>query len=703
MSKSVAKTTDLRKDGHRDLLIEIGTEELPPKALQALSNAFEEGMRYGLQESHLGNPGIKQYASPRRLALLIEGLPESTPDRTIEQLGPAVSAAFDEDGCPTKAAQGFARKWGVKVENLQTEETGKGSRLVYRDKQPGQATQSLIPDIVREALDKLPIPKRMRWGDLDAQFVRPVHWVILLFDDEIIDAEILGVKTGRETRGHRFHHPDPISIPAPAEYEVLLESEGKVIADFARRRITVRAQVEEAAAKHQARAVIDDDLLDEVTAMVEWPVAITGRFDERFLEVPQEALISTMKTNQKYFHLVDKQNRLLPYFITISNIESKQPEQVQKGNERVIRPRFADAEFFWNQDRQTPLAKRLDSLNSVVFQQQLGTLYDKTRRVSKLAGYIAQQLQGNKQLAIRAAELCKCDLMTEMVGEFPELQGIMGRYYAEHDGEDPQVAWALDDYYKPRFAGDDLPNDIISQALALADRLDTLLGIFAIGQIPTGDKDPFALRRAGLGVLRILIEKQLDLDLRDLLQQAAKNFDKSIKAVTTIDALIAFILERLRAYYRDQKIRPDVLDAVTSNHPTRPLDIEQRLKAVNHFRQLEEAKSLAAANKRIGNILKKIDGKLPDKINSKLLQDSAEIQLFEKLTGLQQQVTEQVNNGEYQKALSQLASLRQPVDNFFDSVMVMVDDDKLRNNRIALLNNLHQLFLKIADISKLQE
>ncbi len=702
MSKSVTKTTDLRKDGHRDLLIEIGTEELPPKALQALSNAFEEWLRYGLQESHLGNPGIKQYASPRRLALLIEGLPESTPDRTIEQLGPAVSAAFDEDGCPTKAAQGFARKWGVKVENLQTEETGKGSRLVYRDKQPGQATQSLIPDIVREALEKLPIPKRMRWGDLDAQFVRPVHWIVLLFDDEIIDAEILGVKTGRETRGHRFHHPDPISIPAPAEYEVLLESEGKVIADFARRRITVRAQVEEAAAKHQARAVIDDDLLDEVTAMVEWPVAITGRFDERFLEVPQEALISTMKTNQKYFHLVDKQNRLLPYFITISNIESKQPEQVQKGNERVIRPRFADAEFFWNQDRQTPLAKRLDSLSSVVFQQQLGTLYDKTRRVSKLAGYIAQQLKGNKQLAIRAAELCKCDLMTEMVGEFPELQGIMGRYYAEHDGEDPQVARALDDYYKPRFAGDDLPDDIISQALALADRLDTLLGIFAIGQIPTGDKDPFALRRAGLGVLRILIEKQLDLDLRDLLQQAAKNFDKSIKAGTTIDALIAFILERLRAYYRDQKIRPDVLDAVTSNHPTRPLDIEQRLKAVNHFRQLEEAKSLAAANKRIGNILKKIDGKLPDKINSKLLQDSAEIQLFEKLTGLQQQVTEQVNNGEYQKALSQLASLRQPVDNFFDSVMVMVDDDKLRNNRVALLNNLHQLFLKIADISKLQ-
>ncbi len=518
----------------------------------------------------------------------------------------------------------------------------------------------------------------------------------------MIDAEILGVKTGRETRGHRFHHPDTISIPAPTEYEVLLESEGKVIADFNRRRTTVKALVEQAAAKHQARAVIDDDLLDEVTAMVEWPVAVTGRFDERFLQVPQEALISTMKTNQKYFHLVDKENRLLPYFITISNIESKQPQQVQKGNERVIRPRFADAEFFWNQDKQIPLAKRLESLKTVVFQQQLGTLQDKTLRVTGLAGYIAQQLQGNKQLAIRAAELCKCDLMTEMVGEFPELQGIMGRYYASHDGEDPRVARALDDYYRPRFAGDDLPDDIISQALALADRLDTLLGIFAIGQIPTGDKDPFALRRAGLGVLRILIEKQLDLDLSDLLQQAAKGFDKSVKAGTAIDPLITFILERLRAYYRDQKISPDVLDAVTSNHPTRPLDIEQRLKAVNHFRQLEEAESLAAANKRIGNILKKIEGKLPDKINNKLLVDTEEKQLFEKLTGLQQQVTDQVNNGEYQKALSQLATLRRPVDDYFDHVMVMVDDDKLRNNRIALLNNLHQLFLKIADISKLQ-
>jgi len=686
----------------QDLLIEIGTEELPPRALKKLSAAFEQGVMNGLQQADLEYQGIKAFASPRRLALLVTALADKQADKDVERRGPAVSAAFGEDGCPTKAAQGFARSCGVEVEKLQTLETDKGSWLVFRHKQTGQATRDLIPDLVRDALDKLPIPKRMRWGDLEAQFVRPVHWVVLLFGDEVIDAEILSVKSDRQTRGHRFHHPDPIYIPAPAEYEVLLETEGKVIADFARRRTTVKAQVEQAASKHKAQAVIDEDLLDEVTAMVEWPVAVTGRFDEQFLDVPQEALISTMKANQKYFHMVDNKNRLLPYFITISNIESKQATQVQQGNERVIRPRFADAEFFWNQDRQTPLAQRIDSLKSVVFEKQLGTLYDKTHRVAKLAGFIAQQLQGNKQLAVRAAELCKCDLMTEMVGEFPELQGVMGRYYAGHDGEDPQVARALDEYYKPRFAGDSLPDETTSQALALADRLDTLLGIFAIGQIPTGDKDPFALRRAALGVLRILIEKQLDLDLRELLNQAAANYDKSLKAKSALEALIAFILERLRAYYRDQDIRPDVLDAVTSEHPTRPLDIEQRLKAVNHFRQLDEADSLAAANKRIGNILKQVEGKLPDKINNLLLQDEHEKQLFDKLTGLQQQVSDQVRRGDYQSALSQLAALRQPVDSFFDNVMVMVDDKKLRDNRIALLNNLHQQFLQIADISKLQ-
>ena len=685
-----------------DLLIEIGTEELPPRALQTLCNAFAESVRHGLQENHLGSPDIHQYATPRRLALLIKGLPTATADRRIEQHGPPVSAAFDEEGQPTKAAEGFARKCGVTVEELQSEETDKGSRLVYRATRPGEPTTRFIPDIVRQALDKLPIPKRMRWGDLEAWFVRPVHWVVLLFGDEVIDAEILSVKSGRETRGHRFHHPDTIYIPAPAEYEVLLESEGKVIADFDRRRTAVRAQIEQAASQYQANAIIDEALLDEVTAMVEWPVAVTGRFDERFLDVPQEALISTMKTNQKYFHLVDNDHRLLPLFITISNIESKQPEQVQKGNERVIRPRFADAEFFWQQDRQIPLIQRLDSLKSVVFQQKLGTLYDKTRRVETLVGTIAEQLNGDKQLAIRAAQLCKCDLMTEMVGEFPELQGIMGRYYAELDGEEPQVARALDDYYKPRFAGDDLPGEVTSQSLALADRLDTLVGIFAIGQIPTGDKDPFALRRAALGVLRILIEQQLDLDLQTLLEQSAAGFDDALNANEAVEPVIGFILDRLKAYYRDQGIRADVLEAVTANRPTRPLDIEQRLKAVDHFRQLEAAESLAAANKRIGNILKKVEGPLPVQIDPSRFEEKAEKALYDALAGLQQQVQQQIDQGDYQPALTALAGLREPVDQFFDQVMVMADDDALRNNRLALLNQLHQLFLQIADIAKLQ-
>lgn len=685
-----------------DLLIEIGTEELPPKALLTLSRAFEKGISEGLQQADLAYEGIKAFASPRRLAVLITALADKQPDKDVERRGPAVNAAFGDDGCPTKAAQGFAGSCGVSVEELETLETDKGSWLVFRQKQSGQPTAELIPDIVRASLDKLPIPKRMRWGDLDAWFVRPVHWVVLLFGDKVIEAEILSVQSGRETRGHRFHHPDTIYIPAPGEYEVLLESEGKVIADFDRRRIAVRGQIEQAASQHKAMAVIDEALLDEVTAMVEWPVAVTGQFDKRFLDVPQEALISTMKSNQKYFHLVDKQQQLLPYFITISNIESKQPEQVQKGNERVIRPRFADAEFFWTQDKQTSLANRLESLKTVVFQQKLGTLYDKTLRIEKLASFIADQLQDNKQLAIRAAQLCKCDLMTEMVGEFPELQGIMGRYYAQHDGEEPQVANALDYYYKPRFAGDDLPDDVISQSVALADRLDTLTGIFAIGQVPTGDKDPFALRRAALGVLRILIEQQLDLDLHSLLDKAASGFDKKLKAADAVEPLIEFILDRLKAYYHDQGIRADVLDAVTANRPTRPLDIEQRLKAVDHFRQLDAAESLAAANKRIGNILKKIEGKLPQKIETRLLQDPAEQQLHDRLTGLQQRVNEQVELANYQQALSQLAELREPVDKFFDDVMVMADDKKLRDNRVALLNNLHQLFLQIADISRLQ-
>ncbi|MCG6887824.1 MAG: glycine--tRNA ligase subunit beta [Proteobacteria bacterium] len=688
---------------NRDLLIEIGTEELPPKALQKLSQAFSDGITTGLDKATLNFETIKSYASPRRLAVLIGNLMEQTPDQEIERRGPALQAAFGEDGCATKAAEGFARSCGVVVEDLEKLETDAGSWLVYRSHQKGQPASVLIPDIVNQALEGLPIPRRMRWGDLDTQFVRPVHWVVLLFGNEVIDAEILGIRTGRATRGHRFHHPAFIEIPAPAEYEVLLESEGKVIADFDRRAETIRARVESAALELNGRAVIDATLLNEVTAMVEWPVAVTGHFEARFLSVPHEALISTMSANQKYFHLVDANNQLLPYFITVSNIESTNPDTVRIGNERVIRPRFSDAEFFWNQDRKQRLDKHLLQLKTVVFQQKLGSLFDKTQRVAKLAASIAELTNTDRLLAVRSAELSKCDLMTDMVGEFPGLQGIMGRYYAEHDGEDQAVCRALDDYYKPRFAGDSLPDDNVSQTVALADRIDTLLGIFAIGQIPTGDKDPYALRRAALGLLRILIERQIDLDLKPLLKQAATNFPDTLHAGKAIDQVLGFVLDRLRAYYLDQGIRPDVIEAVAVQHPTRPVDIDRRIKAVTAFRHLPEAESLAAANKRIGNILKKVEGTLPETVDPSLLQEAAERHLHQALNELSTDTAAMLAAGDYEPALQRLATLRKAVDTFFDDVLVMDNNNELRTNRIALLNQLHGLFLQVADISRLQE
>ena len=687
----------------KDLLIEIGTEELPPTALNKLSTAFYNGVKEGLEKADLSFSDIKKYAAPRRLALLISDLDIKQKDKNVERRGPAIAAAFDEDGCPSKAAEGFARSCGVKVEDLDKLETDKGAWLNFKTEQKGKNTSELIADIVQSALDKLPIPKRMRWADLDSQFVRPVHWLILLFGEDVIDAEILSVKSGRETRGHRFHHPETITIPSPKEYEMLLETHGKVIADFDRRKEAVRGQVNEIALKVAGKAMIDEDLLEEVSAMVEWPVAVMGNFEKRFLDVPQETLILTMKTNQKYFYVVDNKGALLPNFITVSNIESKDVSKVQEGNERVIRPRFADAEFFWSQDRKSKLVDRLTSLGTVVFQKKLGTLLDKTRRIEKISSAIADQLAGDTQLALRAAELCKCDLMTEMVGEFPSLQGVMGRYYAENDGEQAEVATALEEYYKPKFSGDTLPQSVTSQSLAIADRLDTLVGIFAIGQTPTGDKDPFALRRAALGVLRIIIENNLDLDLLHLIKIAAEQHDASIKAHDAESAVFDFILDRLHAYYLDKGILPDVLDAVLSTKPSKPLDINNRLLAVDAFRQLSEAESLAAANKRIGNILKKVKGKLPNKVDQKLLQEDAEKDLFIKLTQLDDKVQTLIDATKYQDALAELSTLRKNVDQFFDDVMVMADDEKLKNNRIALLNKLHDLFLQIADISKLQK
>ncbi|MFO7603446.1 MAG: glycine--tRNA ligase subunit beta [Gammaproteobacteria bacterium] len=686
----------------RDLLIEIGTEELPPRALLKLSRAFAQGVLDGLDTAGLQLQGSQAFASPRHLALLISGLQLQQADKRVERRGPAVQAAFDGDGKPTKAAQGFARSCGVEVSDLDEVQTDKGAWLVFQAEEKGQATAALLPAIVQTALDSLPIPKRMRWGALEAQFVRPVHWAILLFGDEVIDAEILSVRTGRQTYGHRFHHPQALTVAKPADYEMLLETEGKVIVNFERRRQAVRAQIEEAAMGLQATAVITDELLDEVTAMVEWPVAVVGHFEKRFLEVPQEALISTMSANQKYFHLVDARGRLLPHFITISNIDSTDISKVREGNERVIRPRFSDAEFFWNQDRKLPLSRRVARLDSIIFQQQLGSLLDKTRRLGRLAEHIATLLGGDKLLALRAAELCKCDLTTDMVFEFTELQGVMGRYYATHDGEPAEVASALDDYYKPRFAGDALPQTCTSQALAIADRLDTLCGIFAIGQIPSGDKDPFALRRAALGVLRIIIEQQLDLDLHTLISEAAAQYDKTLKAEKAIAAVFAFMLDRLKAYYKDQGIAHDVIEAVLSLQPHRPLDIDRRIHAVSAFRELPAAASLAAANKRIGNILKKLDSPPAADIDETLLQDEAEKALYAALTNLDTTVQAAIAQGDYQAALTALATLRDTVDAFFDQVMVMADDAALQHNRLALLQRLQGLFLQVADIAVLQ-
>lgn len=591
----------------------------------------------------------------------------------------------------------------------------KGAWLVFRSTQTGRATAELLPAIIEQSLAALPIPKRMRWGSSRVEFVRPVHWVVLLFGNEVIDAEILGVRTGRETRGHRFHHPDPMYLAEPAAYAPLLETEGRVMPGFAARREAIRAQVIEAAVSFGGTAVIDDALLDEVAGLVEWPVALTGQFEKRFLEVPQEALISTMKGNQKYFHAVDNNSKLLPYFITVSNIESRDRAKVIAGNERVIRPRFTDAAFFWEQDCKHPLLSRLEKLKSVVFEEKLGTMYDKVQRVKALAGMIATELN-KKQLfaffapdtdtvnrAQRAADLCKCDLMTHMVSEFPELQGIMGRYYAERDGENWQVAQAIQEHYLPRHAGDVLPQSIPGQIVAIADRLDTLAGIFAISQAPSGDKDPYALRRAALGVLRIIIESKvnLNIDLQQLLIIAVTSLPGTLQKDSVAPQVFDFMMERLRGYYHEQGIHPTVFEAVLANRPTQPSDFDKRIHAVTAFRALPEAEHLAAANKRIRNILNKASDAVPDTVQEHLLNERAEHDLFLKITELRGDVTRLFELRNYEGAMKRLAGLREPVDIFFDKVMVMADDTALRANRLALLKQLGDLMNHVADIAKL--
>ncbi|HHM05673.1 MAG TPA: glycine--tRNA ligase subunit beta [Gammaproteobacteria bacterium] len=686
----------------RDLLVEIGTEELPPKALLRLSEAFTAGLRNGLEQAQLGFAAMRGYATPRRLAVLVEDLATAQPDRINERRGPALQAAFDEEGNPTKAALGFARSCGVTVDELERTENAKGAWLVFRHQVAGQATTALLPALIAAALAGLPVPKRMRWGTVEDEFVRPVHWAVVLFGDEVVPCRFYGVSAGRQTRGHRFHHPALLPLAEPRAYAPLLESEGRVVADFAERREAVRAQVQEAAAKVGGRAVIDEALLDEVTALVEWPVAVLGHFEETFLGLPAEALIATMKGNQKYFHLMDAEGRLLPHFITIANIESRDPAQVQAGNERVIRPRLADAAFFWDQDRKSTLAARRDGLKHVIFQARLGSLYDKTTRLAALAAIIAESIGGDPALARQGGELAKSDLLTEMVGEFPELQGTMGRYYAQAEGLPAALARALEEQYLPRHAGDALPATPGGRALAIADRLDTLVGIFALGQAPSGDKDPFGLRRAALGTLRIIIEGELDLDLDALLAAAAQAYGDGIPARDVLPQVYEFMMERLRAYYLDSGVRPDTFEAVLARRPSRPRDFDRRLKAVTAFRALPEAASLAAANKRIRNILRQAAEATGDNIDPARLTEPAERRLAEALAALERDVSPLFDAGDYRAALKQLARLREPVDRFFDEVMVMTDDAAVRHNRLSLLQRLSRLFSRAADFSKLQ-
>lgn len=685
---------------HQDLLIELGTEELPPKSLQALSEAFAGEVLRQIDDAGLAHGPMTVFASPRRLAFRIDGLQVAQADREIERRGPGLKAAFDGDGQPTKAAQGFASSVGLSVDQLDTLETDKGAWLVARVTEQGKPVAELLPGFLAQSVQRLPIPKRMRWGARKEQFVRPVQWLVALLGDQVLPLSLLGLQAGAQTRGHRFHAPAPLTVSSPAQYAQQLEQDGFVIADFARRREMVREQAIAAGQQAGGQAHIDADLLDEVTALVEWPVALLGRFDDDFLRVPQEALITAMQEHQKYFPVLDAQGKLMNAFITISNIDSRDRQTVISGNEKVIRPRLADAAFFYDNDCRKTLAEHAEPLKQVVFQQQLGTVHEKCERIGRLAGIIAAQIGGDPALAEQAGRLSKADLATEMVYEFDTMQGIMGYYLARHEGQPEELAQALHEQYLPRFAGDALPASRTGQAVALADKLDTLVGIFGIGQKPTGDKDPYALRRATLGILRIIIEQQLPLDIVALVQDAAAGFGDRIDAATTADAL-DFINGRYRAMYQEQGIDTPVILSVLAVAPSQPLDFDRRVRAVAAFRARPEAEALAAANKRVANILAKQAQAPGDEIDGALLEDDAEQALANAVVEAYARTEPLVDAGDYAAILALLAELRAPVDDFFEQVMVMADDEAVRNNRLALLSFLRDLFLQVADISEL--
>ena len=686
----------------KEFLIELGTEELPPTQLRTLAEAFAANFEKELKDAELSHQGVKWYATPRRLALKVTELAEAQSDKVVEKRGPAVNVAFDADGNPTKAAQGWARGNGITVEQTERIATDKGEWLLFKQEVKGQPTQDIIVELAAKALANLPIAKPMRWGDKETQFIRPVKTLTILMDSDLIEGEILGVKSARTLRGHRFMGEPEFTIDSASQYPAILEERGKVIADYETRKAIIIKDSQAAAAKVGGVADLEDDLVEEVTGLVEWPVVLTAKFEEKFLAVPAEALVYTMKGDQKYFPVYDKNKKLLPNFIFVSNIESKEPRYVIEGNEKVVRPRLADAEFFFNTDRKQKLVDRLPLLEKAIFQKKLGTIKDKTDRITELAGYIAEQIDADVAKAQRAGLLAKCDLMTSMVFEFTDTQGVMGMHYARHDGEDEQVAVALNEQYMPRFAGDQLPSSGVSAAVAMADKLDTIVGIFGIGQAPKGS-DPFALRRASLGVLRIIVEYGYNLDLVDLIAKAKSLFDDKLTNANVEEEVLEFMLGRFRAWYQDEGFGVDIIQAVLARHPTKPADFDQRVKAVSHFRGLDAAEALAAANKRVGNILAKFDGALAEEIDLALLQEDQEKSLAEAVTVMSEALEPAFATGNYQEALTKLADLREPVDAFFDNVMVMADDEALKLNRLTLLNNLRNLFLEIADISLLQK
>ena len=685
----------------QNFLVEIGTEELPPKALKTLATSFADNVEAELNQAGLSFDKIEWFAAPRRLAVKVLNLATQQPSKEIEKRGPAVSAAFDAEGKPTKAAEGWARGCSITVDQAERIATDKGEWLVHRAKIEGQPTKNLLNDIVANALAKLPIPKPMRWADKTVQFIRPVHTVTMLLGDELIEGEILGVASARTIRGHRFLGEKEFEIQHADQYPQLLREKGSVVADFNERKAEILAKSQAKATALGGVADIEESLLEEVTSLVEYPNVLAAKFEERFLAVPAEALVYTMKGDQKYFPIYDKDGKLLPHFIFVSNINPEDPTAIIEGNEKVVRPRLTDAEFFFKTDLKQKLVDRLPRLETVLFQQQLGTLKDKTDRIEQLAGEIAKQIGADEAKAKRAGLLSKCDLMTNMVFEFTDTQGVMGMHYARHDGEDEEVAVALNEQYMPRFAGDELPKSLVTSAVALADKFDTLTGIFGIGQATKGSADPFALRRAALGALRIIVEKNLPLDLEDLVKKSAALFGDKLTNSNVVADVVDFMLGRFRAWYQDEGITVDVIQAVLARRPTRPADFDARVRAVSHFRTLDSAEALAAANKRVSNILAKADAAIGE-INLTACVEPAEKALAEAVLALRTKVQPLIAQGDYTAVLDKLANLRTPVDNFFDNVMVNAEDPALRQNRLAILNTLQGLFLQVADISVLQ-